>query len=253
MKHKDIQKKEELLLKNLKDTKEIFDKHKITYWLDWGTLLGAIRDKKIIEFDDDLDLSTFSYNWEKVNSILPEFEQKEFKVINISRIKFDKGFYHESIILERFGYDVDLYFYQLKNETYFHTMLPMINFVSRGLNVLHYLFSDKLRMNQTSTLWKITVRIKPCLFFIPLKLKRFLSNKIMKTLKRFYNLSLVIVPGHYFEKLERIKFYGLDFNVPSNGEDYLKSKYGETWRTPNKNFNKEGCADWEGILRLYQN
>lgn len=245
MKRKDIQKKEELLLKNLKDTKEIFDKHKITYWLDWGTLLGAIREKKIIEFDDDLDLSTFSYNWDKVNSVLPEFEKKGFKVLGMSRIKFDEGFYHESIILERFGYDVDLYFYQLKNETYFHLMLPMVNFVSRGLNVLHSLLSDKPVMRRKF--------IQHCLSFLSPKLKKSLSHKIMKILKRFYDTSLVIVPAHYFKTLEHIKFYGLDFNVPSNGEIYLKSKYGETWRIPNKNFNKEGCADWGNILRLYSN
>ncbi len=250
MNRKDIQKKEELLLKNLKDTKEIFDKNDITYWLDWGTLLGAIRDKKIIEFDDDLDLSTFSYNWEKVNSVLPEFEKKGFNIINISRIKIDEGFFHESIILERFGYDLDICFYQLKSGTFFHTMLNTTNLISRGLNILHYLFSDKFLTQPQSILWKIAVKIKPYLSRLPSKLKKSFSNKIMKILKRFYDFNLVIVPGHHFEKLEHTMFYGLDFNVPSNSDDYLKGKYGETWRIPNKNFNKEGCAGWENILRL---
>ncbi len=251
MNHKDIQKKEELLLKNLKDTKEILDKHNITFWLDWGVLLGAVREKKIIDWDDDLDLSIFSHDWIRVKSILSEFEQKGFKVINVSRIKFDEGFYHESIILERFEYDIDFNFFQLKNETYFHTMLKMNSLTSRSLNILSYLFSDKTLSSTPSLSWKIASKIKPCLFFIPPKLKKLLFNKIMKILKRFYEFNLVIVPSKYLETLDQIKFYGLDFKTPSNSENYLEAKYGKNWRIPNKNFNKEGRTEWEGILRLY--
>ncbi len=74
----------------------------------------------------------------------------------------------------------------------------------------------------------------------------------MKVLKRFYNVNLVIVPAHYFENLKRIKFYGLDFNVPSDSENYLKGKYGKDWKIPKKNFNKERLADYGGILRIVE-
>lgn len=42
------------------DMDDVFKKHNITYWLDCGTLLGAVRDKDFIEWDDDLDLATYT-------------------------------------------------------------------------------------------------------------------------------------------------------------------------------------------------
>ena len=41
-------KREKLSVKDLKEVKEVFDSLDIKFWLDWGTLLGAVRDGKII-------------------------------------------------------------------------------------------------------------------------------------------------------------------------------------------------------------
>jgi len=40
----------------------------------------------------------------------------------------------------------------------------------------------------------------------------------------------VVIPVHFYEKLEPIKFYDMDFLVPSPIEDYLSLKYGD-WNT----------------------
>lgn len=37
-------------------TTKVLNDNKIPYWIDFGTLLGAIRNGKVIEWDDDADV-----------------------------------------------------------------------------------------------------------------------------------------------------------------------------------------------------
>lgn len=58
---------------------EVLQKHNIQYWLGYGTLLGAVRHKGFIPWDDDMDICMTRENYNKAMEILPE-ELKKFNI-----------------------------------------------------------------------------------------------------------------------------------------------------------------------------
>ena len=58
---------------------DLFSKHQIPLFLEFGTLLGLVRDKEIISWDDDIDLS-----------INEEYVEQTISILENSRVTFPK-------------------------------------------------------------------------------------------------------------------------------------------------------------------
>lgn len=55
---------------------ELCRKHNLCYWLDYGTLLGAVRHRGFVPWDDDTDLCMPREDWEKALELLPSELEK---------------------------------------------------------------------------------------------------------------------------------------------------------------------------------
>jgi lipopolysaccharide cholinephosphotransferase len=79
------------LYKLLENTVKFLNKKRIDYWLDGGTLLGACRDGKMIDVDDDIDLAIPYDSYIKLKEIIKTLKYDTFKKMYISK-KYDIGF-----------------------------------------------------------------------------------------------------------------------------------------------------------------
>jgi phosphorylcholine metabolism protein LicD len=62
----------------------IIDNNKITYWIQGGTLLGAVRNNGIIPWDDDIDISVINTDEKKLILLKKEFLKNGLDIIPYS-------------------------------------------------------------------------------------------------------------------------------------------------------------------------
>ena len=64
--------------KTLLQVVQILNKHKINYWICHGTLLGLVRDKKIISNNSDIDIAIWKNDYVK-KKIIKIFSNRGYK------------------------------------------------------------------------------------------------------------------------------------------------------------------------------
>lgn len=68
------------MLKILKDMHKFFDDYDIPCFMDGGTLLGSIRHKGIIPWDDDIDIGIFDVDVEKFLKLKTELKTRGYDI-----------------------------------------------------------------------------------------------------------------------------------------------------------------------------
>ena len=226
--------KEAIAIEALREVKEVFDKHGIEFWLDCGTLLGAVRDGKFIPWDSDIDLGTWGEEVHKIACACKELQDMGF-VIGYLFTKYT-GFGPSAIpyqIRIRKKYGVDLFLYSLNGNvaaiTWFIIRQP-IGYFQWILKV-----QDYNKIEQATCITKGLVKVSHVLPYSLrewiIKHTEFISLKI-----GWYRGILVVIPSHYFKNLSTIEFYGMEFRVPTKTEEYLAYRYGKDWKVPKKDY-----------------
>lgn len=70
-----------MLYKLVSDVTNVLTRHKLDYFIDGGTLLGAIRHQDLIPWDDDIDIGMLDKDFfRKLPKLKPEFEKLGYSV-----------------------------------------------------------------------------------------------------------------------------------------------------------------------------
>lgn len=199
--------KESAAINALRQVKDILDKSNIEYWLDEGTLLGAVREKSIIAGDHDIDLAIWSTT---ITEIIPLFNEIGELGIKVYYSKMKK-----LIKLFGKGYEIDINIYFLKDGK--ATKIWQIHEHSTIARILDFLIRTS-HLNLPNWLNK--------------QVEKILSKPYLKKCRLVY----ISIPSHFFINFSTIKFYTTEFRVPANTEKYLGYRYGKDWRIPKRDY-----------------
>ena len=218
----------------------VLDNNKISWWIDQGSLLGIIRDKCFMPWDHDIDIS--AWNIEKVDKIkllklfLKEFAASYYDPLNdtIKIILYDKE------KKEKWWYDISFYNKENNEATKYWEYAQEKKIICKTLVFLATSFFLKNKTPSASKVAKIILIL--LLPLIDLSSKLHLNSKLGFILfnfidKFFAKYVLVKTPISFFNSIIKIDYKSLLINVPSESEKYLKFKYGNNWKIPNKKWN----------------
>jgi len=227
---------EDALVDLLHRVKKILDAQNIEFWLDCGTLLGAVRDGKFISWEHDIDFGAWQ---DRVSESVKISISRE-----LCKYGLDTGIYENHINIRKKEVEemwLDINFYYLNKDKVTIPRLSPINLAGKFLRYfLHVLFAPyHCKIERTKSIMKrltmkALINISCAMPFI---LRKWLIQIGTLVYKKMGSKDVSwIIPSKYFMSLSTMKFYGMEFKVPAKTEEYLIYRYGENWRIPRKDW-----------------
>lgn len=230
----DLRKAQLRMLEMMKYVDAVCSENNITYWLDSGTLLGAVRHGGFIPWDDDVDLCINRKDAKKLIKAIKEKPHPDFVLQDRST---DKNHWREWFTIR----DIQTEYIQ---DSFFHNQQKF-----KGLQVDIFLTEE----NVSHVLWKISSWLYALkLYFVKKRFK--LLAVLLHYFDRiilfpFFRLVCKVIPTGHRKQLHKVygqvfdhyvsiedvlpvqsvKFEGIAFKAPHNPESYLIEHYGNDY------------------------
>ena len=240
----DLDKAKKVMLKLLIEFDRICKKHNLTYWIDYGTLLGAVRHKGFIPWDDDIDVSMPREDHNKLKEIIKDelpddmfFQTKKTDLDfsnNITRLIDLNSIYHNNYYFGKYnGIFIDIFPVDTINKKYKWLVKPLRFFYS--IDPFKKWYSTPKR-RLTHYLLSPLILLKPIINYIKDKV-------VMDSNGELYVLDLMVnTPGtykkKYFEEFIELTFEKNKFDAPKKYHEVLTSLYGDYNKLPPKEMQK---------------
>lgn len=223
-------------------------KHKLRYVLFWGSLLGAIRHKGIIPWDDDIDVAMPREDYEVLMSLGNEFSLPYFLQTPYTDIGY---FYSLNKLRNSNTSCVPLLFqYEKFNQGIGLDIFPLDSYKSRYISEnfersleLILDLGTYMRMRNPELSEKDKVRVSRYSGRKPIDTYEMVRNICMAYKNKnadcfvyisgnIYGWERQTFPIDIFDSIEYIDFYGLSIPVPSTFDNILRTIYGDYMKLP---------------------
>ena len=228
--------------KILKEVRDVLNEENVEFWLNFGCLLGAVRDGKFISYDNDIEINAWKH---KVT---------EQQMRNVSRKLCQRGFnvYYSTltdyISIRKNNIPIGFSTYRLDGN---NAVRPHEPVEEHGFNTsiarFFYNVSEVFARNRVGKINTETILgMRRLLIFLAVAVTSLVPNKLRRKFAILFRIiSMKIkkgygqtsIPARFYLELRDLTFYGEMFKVPQNTEEYLEFVYGPDWRTPMRNWN----------------
>lgn len=209
---------EEQAAKLIQKAAEIFKKHNSRFWLDYGTLLGQVRDGRIIKHDGDIDLAVDFNQWnpEVLDDLCNNgfiLRKKPNLLTDVKVLKFVGEKKRNAVTQVKLGYR---YTYGKKNKT-------------AGIKICVEIYHDGVG------------KYKDNMYFWPTPKPDWIFE----------------IPKSYMVPQIKAIFYDTEIYIPKNYEDNLEFMYGNNWRMPNVTYtnsdeHKENAKKFKRFFKRFK-
>jgi len=243
----DMQGLKEIELKTLKTFRDVCDKNNLRYYLVGGTLLGAVKFKGFIPWDDDIDVSMPRKDYEKLielynneevgdTKLLSYRNNKEIyvgfaKIVNTRTTLTEAGY----IPVNGMGVFIDVFPLDIISNSIKEQKVIMAN-IQKKKSFLYLIQADKLpRINIIKYFLKMTVRGVLGIVGHSFVLKRMDAvakrdfDKETNNIVNFFGAykEKEIANKKWFEEITMLNFEDDAFACPKGYHEYLTQIYGD--------------------------
>ena len=248
----DLKKLHEVQVEILKDIDKFCQEHNITYFLIAGTLLGAVRHKGFIPWDDDIDIGMLRSDYEKFIKSYPSDKNNKYFV---QTLETDSNYWHSYAKIRKkntFMNEAKIASLNLNKEI-FVDLFPFDNVKDGGYdkikyraNIIKVIRESIYVKRKIITLRDCRIKLLSAIFLIfPVKTLYKFQKKLMMKYDKIETTNVACYIGEYQTRNEYLKkdvflpvkkqeFEGEMFNAINKPEVYLEQIYGDYMQLPPK-------------------